>query len=152
MKTIITSVLAIAITATSFANPSIIATTTVEGKTPNKITEPKEGKKELSVAADFTKESEKLARKMEMVADKNADINGQLNYKQSMAALLNTIEVEKHNNQVENLRAEMNYNSIMTKLLVSIEQEKLNNTLEDMKAGVQYATIMESILEIVVVQ
>jgi hypothetical protein len=149
MKTIITSVLAITITATSFANPSITNTPTDEGKTPNNITEPKEGKKEVAVAADFTKESEKLARKMERVADKNADINGQLNYKQSMAALLNIIEVEKHNNRIENLHAELHYNSLMTRVLVSMEQEKLNNTLDDIKAGVQYATIMESILDIV---
>jgi hypothetical protein len=152
MKTIITSAMAFAITATSFANPTINPINSVDCTITKKNTEPKEGIKEVAIAADFTKESEKLARKMEVNADKSADVNGQLNYKLSMAALLNSIEVEKHNNKVENLRAEMNYNSVMTNMLVCLEQEKLTGILDDLKAGVQYAAIMETILDIVAIK
>lgn len=145
MKTIITSLVVLTTTISSFANPSSSGcpeNCSVKHLNPVAGTE----WNAKSSAVSFSVESETSSVKIARLNYAKDDLKSMYSYRQAMQNMLHKMEVEKLTDAMEDLGAENAYSTLMVNLLAKNESDKLDNTIEDMQAMANYSNLMEKIL------
>lgn len=150
MKTIFTSLLAIATTIGTYANP------TENHSCPVNCPEKNFGTQVTRVAAVagfeevasliISGKDESIFTKKIQLEDSSDDLKGYLNFQQTMTGALNLVETEKHLNAIEDLNSHSSFAKLMTGIFLTIESERLAEATENLQAIENFNNLMQSAL------
>ncbi|HSK12882.1 MAG TPA: hypothetical protein VK907_06675 [Phnomibacter sp.] len=145
MKTIITSIVALATTLSTMSTP-VNSIGELPGNEKLSKDSPAAITKVAGPSASFASEKESLHSKMTRLTNKSDDLKGRYAYDKVMADMLTKIEMERHLDALEDLKAENAYSNLMNKMLIGIENEKFEDQLQDLAAYDHFQQLMQTIL------